>query len=415
MADPTGPARRIAYVTSRTPWGGGESFVLDEIVEHIEKGWEVYVFPTRTDVREAFHGMAAGVLPTTVTLGPGDARVRRAFARALRRHPLRVARVLGQVAAASAGNPRALAINLGLFPKAVAIAEEVRRLGIRHIHAHWASSPSTCAYVASQLSGVPFSFTTHAWDIFIADNMLVEKLRRAAFSVTSTSYNRRYIERHFPDAPLDKVRVLNPGIRLRGRPAASGAPAPAAAGMRVACVANLVEKKGHTYLLQAVEILRGRGLPVELTLVGDGPLRGELEREARTRGLGDAVRFAGGVPHQEVLAMLARGEVDVFALPSLVLDDGQREGLPFALMEALSYGVPVVSTDTAGIAELVEDGRTGFLVNQRSAEDLAAALERLALDGELRRRIGETGRAVVEERFNLHRSAAELRALMEAA
>jgi glycosyltransferase involved in cell wall biosynthesis len=180
-------------------------------------------------------------------------------------------------------------------------------------------------------------------------------------------------------------------------------------------VANLVEKKGHTYLVQALEILRAGGLDVRLTLVGDGPLRGALEEEARARGVADAVHFAGSRPHQEVLAMLAGGEVDVFALPSLVLEDGQREGLPFALMEALSYGIPVVSTDTAGIAELVEEGRTGFLVEQRSAAGLAAALERLARDEELRRRIGETGRAVVEERFNLHRSAAELRALMEAA
>jgi glycosyltransferase involved in cell wall biosynthesis len=415
MAEPSGSARRIAYITSRTPWGGGEAFVLDEIVEHIEKGWEVYVFPVRTDVREAVHGKAAAVLPTTVGLGNGDARVRGAMARALRRHPLRVARVLGQVMKASAGNPRALAINVALFPKAVAIAEAVQRLGIGHIHAHWASSPSTCAYVAAELAGVPFSFTSHAWDIFVADNMLVEKVRRAAFSITSTSFNLRYMQRHFPGAPLHKVRVLNPGIRLEGRPEPSAAPPAPREGFRVACVANLVEKKGHTYLIQALEILRASGIAAEVVLVGDGPLRGALEEEARARGVEGAVRMAGARPHQEVLKMLAAGEVDVFALPSLVLDDGQREGLPFALMEALSYGIPVVSTDTAGIAELVEDGRTGFLVEQRSAASLAAALERLALDAGLRRRIGDTGRAVVRERFNLHATAAELRSLITAA
>ena len=404
------PRIRLAYITSRTPWGSEEAFVLDEIAEHMEFGWQVFVFPVHPDVHEVFHGQAAAVLPTARNFGWFDSEVRSALRDRIRRYPKQTLQVLLRVVRASANNPRALAKNLVVFPKALCIADHVDRLGIQHIHAHWASTPTTCAYIAAELSGVTYSFTSHAWDLYIANNMIVEKTNRSAFAIAVTHSNLKYLAGRYPRADISKVRVLNPGIRLNDRRIVEKR----SRGndiIRLVCVARLVEKKGHYYLLKALDLLKGKGYVLECLLVGDGVLRKDIAEQVRRLDLTSVVSLVGKMPHEEVLNLLSGGSIDIFVLPSVVLDDGQREGLPFSLMEAMACGIPVTSTNTAGIPELVVDG-AGLLVEQRNAGQLAQALEKLIREPKLRESIGRAGQAEVEKRFNLHRNAAILREMI---
>jgi glycosyltransferase involved in cell wall biosynthesis len=400
---------RVAYITSRTPWGREEAFVLDEIVEHIACGWQVFVFPVNPGARKVFHGNAASVLPTAQNVGYLDRNVRHALGTYIRKHPGKLLRVLGQVVRSSITHPRALINNLVVFPKSVYIADQVTRLNIRHIHAHWLTTPTTCAYVAAELAGITYSFTCHAWDIHLADNMIVEKIKRSAFAITSASYNVQFLAKNYPGADLTKVRVLNTGIRLENRPSVRNM-ARDDDTIRLICVANLVEKKGHHYLLKAFDILKAKGHIFECLFVGDGPLRNQITEEINQLNLQSMVKLLGAIPHEEVLSLLSSGSIDIFVLPSIILPNGATEGLAFSLMEAMARELPVISTNTAGTAELLVDG-AGLIVEERNIEQLADAIETLITNPELRKSMGRAGRTEVESRYDLQRNAVLLRAM----
>jgi colanic acid/amylovoran biosynthesis glycosyltransferase len=176
------------------------------------------------------------------------------------------------------------------------------------------------------------------------------------------------------------------------------------------CVGSLEEKKGQTYLVEACRLLKQRGLDFVCHLIGDGQSREALEQQIQAAGLSGLVRLEGGQPRDQVVRMLR--QADVVALPSIVTKSGKMEGIPVALMEPLACEVPVVSTRISGIPELVEDGVTGLLVPPQDPAALAGALERLARDPELGRRMGRAGRAKVLREFDLSDSTAKLAQLM---
>jgi glycosyltransferase involved in cell wall biosynthesis len=172
--------------------------------------------------------------------------------------------------------------------------------------------------------------------------------------------------------------------------------------------ANLLEVKGHTYLLQALQILGDRGVDLHLDLAGDGPLREDLLRETNELGLGDRVNFLGLVPHEKLLERLQTGVWDILVLPSIVTGSGEKEGIPVALIEAMSCRVPVVSTATGGIPELFERVDEALLVPPKDPAALAQAIERVAVDPALRERLVELGSRRVEDSFAVEQVTEEL-------
>lgn len=203
-------------------------------------------------------------------------------------------------------------------------------------------------------------------------------------------------------APEARMAVHRMGVDLSQfsfRPPPQRGRAP----FRLVTVCRLVEKKGTEYLLHALSLLgRDRSdLDVTLDVIGDGPLRGRLETLAVDLGLGDRVRFHGALPHEAVTNHLAAA--DAFVLPSVVAADGDMEGIPVALMEAMASGLPVISTRHSGIPELIEHGVTGYLADERDAEGLARVLETLVVSPEQRLAIARAARAKVERDFNLAR------------
>jgi glycosyltransferase involved in cell wall biosynthesis len=258
----------------------------------------------------------------------------------------------------------------------------------------------------SALLDLPFSFTGHAKDIFVDANALQDKIRLASFVVTCSEYNADYLRRHCPELDPDRVVVIHCGIpvsRIRWSP-----PGPSDTPL-ILSVGRLVEKKGHRYLVQACEYMKRRGLRFRCLIIGDGPLRESLSEEIGRRDLEDCVALKGSLPYPEVRSYFRKSSA--FVLPSVITPDGDREGLPVALMEALAFGVPAISTPTAGIPELVVNERTGLLVPPGNAQLLARAMERLIRDPELGRRLSVEGRETVRTGFEIEDTALQLAGL----
>jgi len=289
------------------------------------------------------------------------------------------------------------------------LVEAVRHLRPGHLHAHFATWGARAAHLAGTSTGVPYSFTAHARDIYgdhVDDAALVERIAGARFVVTVTEFNRRYLTALMDDAgaPGRIVRIYN-GVDLD---------ALAPRGVErdrdlVVSVGRLIEKKGFHELVAAIDTVRGSRPAVRCVIVGEGPDRAALEAQIAERGLEPHLSLPGAMRQQEIATLVERAAV--FALPCVVAADGDVDALPTVILEAMALGTPVVSTAISGIPEMVQDGRTGLLVGERDVPALAAALDRLLGDVAERARFATAARAVVAERFDLRRNVATLRGL----
>lgn len=291
----------------------------------------------------------------------------------------------------------------------VAVARLLAGRGVTHLHAHFATRAAAVARLASEALGLPFSFTAHAHDIFHAgvDRAgLAATMARASAVVTVSDYNRAYLERLlFAEGREARVVRLYNGIDLaRLRPAQG----PRQQGLIVG-VGRLIAKKGFATLVDAVGLLRAAGVPARCVIVGDGEERAALEARVAAAGLGEHMRLLGTRPPVAVARLV--GVAEAFALPCVVGEDGDRDGMPTALLEAMALGTPVVSTGVAGIPELVRHGRTGLLAAEGDPASLASALIHLLEDAALRARLSAAALDLVRADFDLARNAAALRGL----
>lgn len=403
---PARPTKRIAYLMSRFP-KLTETFILYEIVELERRGARVELFPLLREREPVAHPEAAAYVERAHYSSPLAPAVLAAQWHWLRRQPLRYLSAWLRAIASNLSAPAFLLRALAVVPLAAWFARRMEQLGVQHIHAHWASHPTLAAYVASQLTGLPFSFTAHAHDIYVARPMLAEKLRAASFAVTISEYNRRLLSELYGGLAA-KLAVIRCGADLtlfRPRP-----PREPSEVLELLCVASLQEYKGHRYLIEACARLRDAGQPFRCLLVGEGEERPRLEAQIAALGLTDAVRLLGRQSREQVSELMA--QADVLVLPSVTTASGKREGIPVALMEGLACELPVVATAISGVPELVRDGETGLLVAERDVDGLAAALLRLARDPALGRRLGAAGRERVLRMFDLSRNVGALWALL---
>lgn len=388
---------RIAYVTAQAPFGKGEAFILPEVLELKRQGHEVVVFPLRPGRALADGQEAADVAHGTVAIPLFSIRVLIRSLSVWMHYPLVILHLLRTVLRHS-GSYRKVLKNLAVFPKGLVLGEDVRRAAFDHIHAHWASTPSTAAYIASRLSGVPFSFTAHRWDI-PEDNLLDVKTEAARFVRVISLSGAEEIKARIPVQLGERIRVIHMGVTVPSS-CAGRTSAIDVVPLRLVAVGNLVPVKGHVYLIDACKLLRERELRFRCHIFGEGPLGHSLQNRVDQLGLSDAVALCGAVSHDAVLEYYHQGNADIFVHPSIETSDGEREGIPVALMEAMAAGIPVVATSTGAIPELVTDG-TGLLVSPKDPKTLADAIEQLAKNPELRRRLGEEGRKRIKEDFSL--------------
>ncbi|MFI5509283.1 glycosyltransferase [Mycobacterium sp. NPDC051804] len=395
----------VVYLVSRFPLTS-ETFIVREI-DALDQlgGFDLELRSLFPSPDEPVHDISRRWTERLVR--PSNAAALAAFAWAGLTRPLVLSSVLARVIADYRRSPllvRALLTVLIGCAHARDLARHARPL---HIHAHYATYPALAAWVCKRLIGCSYSFTVHAHDLYVDTSMLDRKIADARFVVTISEYNRNLLERN--NGRHTPIRVVHAGIDTAAysfRPRAI----PAAGPVRALTVASLQAYKGHAVLLEALAMGGDSVDRITLDLIGNGGLRGELEALADRLGLRERVRFLGGRSEDEVRAAL--DAADLFVLPSVVADDGQMEGLPVALMEALACGVPTVSTELSGIPEIVIDGVTGLLADPADAADLNRTLTAMVERASVTTEFGDAGRALVTRDFDLAQSVAALRELM---
>jgi glycosyltransferase involved in cell wall biosynthesis len=295
--------------------------------------------------------------------------------------------------------------------QALQLAREVRSKHLDHLHAPFASDVATVARLGAQLAGVTYSFTARAKDIFhesVQPEDLRQKLRDAAGVVTVSDYHLDYLRQTYGPLASHVQRVYN-GLDLDEFPYEAPHDRPA----KIVAIGRLVEKKGFPDLIDACALLNRQGCSFSCRFIGNGPLKADLEAQIERLGLQEQVKLVGPRPQSEVIQEVQSAAV--LAAPCIVCQDGDRDGLPNVIQEALALGTPVISTDVTGIPEVVRHGETGLLVPQHDPPTLAAALERLLSDSALRVELATRARRFMEAEFNIHRNTARRRALFQAA
>ncbi len=258
---------------------------------------------------------------------------------------------------------------------------------------------------AACLLGIPFSTTAFVDFNFDYDfKMLPEKLCQSLFFVTHTKFCRSRLSAVNPTVDANKIHTIRIGVDAREwRPAR---PPDTAHVPQLLAVCRFVEKKGLDILLRACAILERRKVPFQSLLIGDGPERSRLESLVEEMDLQDEVRFTGAIPTDQVRSYLVASNVIV--APSVYAKDGERDGTPTALIEAIARGVPAVASAISGIPELIDDGENGLLVPERDEEKLASAIEAVLSDPDLRARLGRNGRQKVLREFDVRLNAARI-------
>lgn len=390
----------VGYVVSTWP-RLSQTFVLNEVLAVENAGVPVQIFSAKDPGGEPVHADVASVRAPVryLTLRSNGFAVAAGNLRIAIHKPISYFAVLGQ--AARHGRMGVLR----RFFQAAYLANLLRDEPITHLHAHFATAPALISMYTSALTGIPYTFTAHARDIFVdtTSGILREEMANARAVVTISEYNIRHLQTIEP-AVKGKIHCIYNGLNLEQFPDLGGGETqqtPLILG-----VGRLIEKKGFGELISAAALLRERGTRFAMEIIGAGELREELERQAAALGVGELVRFSGAQPQEAVRAAYARAAV--FALPCVVAGDGDRDGIPTVLIEAMASGVAVVSTPVSGVPELIEDGHSGLLVPSGAAGELANALDRLLRDKPLRRRLAANARGTIEERFDIARNSRDL-------
>lgn len=392
----------VGYVVKRYP-RFSETFIVNEILAHEAAGMNLEIFALKPPVDTHFQDAISRVRASVTYLPQRSSKATDVW------RTLHVAagclpgfwNVVGDAADE----------DVETVYQAATLACMVRERGISHLHAHFASSPASVARLAAHMANVPFTFTAHAKDIFhesVDPADLRRKLADAARVVTVSDFNARYLRNTFGPEIAPVERIYN-GLDLelfRYRPTVER-------GRKIIAVGRLVEKKGFRYLVDACALLARGGVPFTCEIVGSGPEEDGLRQQITDLGLDACVRLTGPMPQRDVIDAVQGAAV--FAAPCIEGTDGNRDGLPTVLLEAMALGTPCVSTPVTGIPEAVRHGETGLLVPEADPIGLAVALEQVLDNPELASNLASNGRGLIESDFDVQQNTATLRSFFTGA
>ena len=435
MRDETTTSGQVAYVLKGYP-RLSEVFITSEIYRLERLGVPLRLYVLKAADEDVQHDVVRRVRvrpdylrQTTSLSGSGLLRwlranlggFRPALLRTVRRHPVGTLRAAGLALAQAVRARRGFLaaprkIYLKEFLLAVDLADRLADgAPVRRLHAHFAHGTTTVTWLAATITGLPFSFTGHAKDLYTEElnpaGLLRRKMDAASFVATCTEANRAHLASLGSRTPVHVVyHGLNADFEAL---VAQGVRRVEPPRVRLLAVGRLVRKKGLDTFVDACAVLHGRGVDFEAVIAGES---GDHEPQVRSRvveaGLEDRVRFLGPLTQSGLFEEYQRASV--FALPCRVLEDGDRDGIPNVLMEAMACRLPVVTTGVSGITELVRDGESGLIVEPDRPTELADALHRLIKDPELAERLAERGRSTIAERFDAATTAAQMASLLNA-
>lgn len=406
-------AKKILYIAPSLPILTC-TFIYREIFDLRNLGFTVDSVSMNTPPQNSVSDEARGLLKTTLYLD----KIREltkfySFVRMVFTNPMATFRCLRLFFAATPMRSPRDYLRLGYhLIEACYLASELRKNKPDHIHSHFVTSATSIAMFLSVLLNVPFSFTMHASAIWIDPIALKTKLSTCRFCVSISEYNMNYVLSTYGEEWGPKFNIVHCGIPFHEMPDIQPRSAESRKELEVLAVGQLMVRKGYHVLIEAARILRDRRVAVNWTIVGEGEERPRLERMISEYGLEKQITLVGAKLHEEIPEFLAKS--DVFTLPCVIGDDNTRDGIPVALMEAMAWRLPVVSTNILGLPELIETGKDGILVDSGSSSALADAIQELAASETLRRQIGEAGALKVQREFNSMLSAKQLGDLFDA-
>ena len=388
---------RVAYVVKRYP-RFSETFIVNEILAHESVGVQIDLFSLRPPVDTHFQDLISRVRAPLTYLSDGQVKATDLW------QSLRSA---GELLHQRPESLEALLLEANTLDAycGIQLAVQCVKRGIEHIHAHFASSAASVASLASSLSGIPFSITAHAKDIFhesVQPEELERKLASARMTFTVSEFNLQYLRSNYP-AVSDRVIRLYNGMHLDDFAYSSPENRPP----DIVAVGRFVEKKGFEDLILACQELTRRGIDYSCHLIGGGELEGKLARMIDQFGLNDRVCLLGSQPQVKVKEAIRHSAV--MAAPCVHGQDGNRDGLPTVLLEAMALGTPCISTPVTGIPEVVKHEVTGLIVPEREPKELANALELMIHRPDLRVRYASAARRLIEQDFDAKRNAATQR------
>jgi colanic acid/amylovoran biosynthesis glycosyltransferase len=395
------PGRTVVYVVGTYPLLT-TTFIDREIAALRRWGLDVRIVAARRPAAEAplSNEQRALAQGTTYLIPVAWPRLVAAHLRFLLSRPATYVGTLLHLVTRPHPDCRARAKTILHFGEGVFAAHLAGDRSVHELHAHFADRAATIALVASRLLRRPYSLSVHAGaDIFVRPVLLREKLTGARHVVTCTSHNKAHLADLVGEALGRKITTIPHGLDLAGY-----RPGPAARNglPLVLAVGQLAERKGFAQLVTACGVMRDRGYRFECRIIGRGPQRPRLDGLIAALSLGDVVSLRGALSHESVVDHYRQATMVV--LPCVRTEQGDVDGIPNVLVEAMALGVPVVSSDLPAIRELVTHGVDGLLVPAGDSEALAAALCRLLDDPQLRRRLGGEGRHTVVERFDVEKN-----------
>ena len=396
---------RVLYLVSLFPcWS--ETFIVREIHALMRQGVEVRIISLKPHSEPMVQPDAEILLDRVIYPPASLAGSLKAALPKVLGHPLQSVRELAPLVKSLWRKPDELVKSVVSWWRTLTMIDAVRAFDPQHLHAHWATYPSSAARILAGRIGRPWSFTGHAHDIFVHDQDLAGKLNQADFSVTISGYNQRQLAARMIPRNQSRLAVIHCGVLPADLPyTAAGREAAYIVG-----VGRLDPIKGFIHLVEACRLLKERGTAFTCDIIGDGPLRDTLQQAIDAAGLQAQVRLTGALPQQEVRTRINRATL--FVLPSVLLADGNADGIPVALMEAMACGATAISTRVSGIPELIHHEENGLLVSPGDAAELADAMARLLGDAPLRTRLAEAARRTIVQDFDADIEAGKLLALI---
>jgi glycosyltransferase involved in cell wall biosynthesis len=395
---------KTAYILLWFP-KASETFIFREVVNLSRMGLPLKVFTLYDRLADTFSPEMAAFTDVETVGIKGIPDMWDALRYWRRRNPSATADLFRTIPVRRWRNPEVGGENIWAFFAGFLFARRFEAEGIELIHAPWANGPAAAAWVASRLTGIPFSFTGRAVDIYPPDGALEDKIRESVFVRTNTAANVKYLTQ-FAGGREDKIHLIYNGYPIRNF---REAPVEMKPPFKLAALGRFARFKGYEVLLRAARILKDRGFDFHLTLGGSG-LRGyKFRLAARALGLQDHVSFPGYITHDKVSDFYCNA--DMFLMPSVIHGTGERDGIPNVIVEALLHRLPVIATNVSGIGEVIRHEETGLVVKPGDDRDLAEAVIRMASDRTAALKLAENGRDRVLAQFDPetnHRKIIEL-------
>jgi colanic acid/amylovoran biosynthesis glycosyltransferase len=386
----------LAYLFERFP-KFSQTFCYREIAELFRQGVRPAIFSLRAPDRGPELNWDPAIVSGVYQLPEGDE-----FARLADEASASLPRTARKTLHKWRGKDDSLRLHQATY-----IGVRLQKLGVHHLHVHFAGMAARTAFWIRKFFGIEYSLTVHANDIFVSNDFeigLSQIFSTASAIVAVSDFAANRLRDHFPDTASRIHRIYN-GIDCDEFQPAKPAPPPL-----ILSIGRLISKKGFDVLIDACGSLRNSGHEFRCEIIGEGPLSAELQVRIDGHGLGKRVLLAGPKPQAEIAASLSRATL--LALPCRIDADGAMDNLPTVVMEAMASALPVVSTDVGGVAEMVRNGETGLLVSQNDPLATAEALSRLITNPELAQSFGRKGRERAKEIFSIEKNVRALRTIL---